>query len=407
MRGVGYCTLLSCGNDGGGKGLEPEIQFNTVTEDITLTRRWNLTCDFAGGFRTTQCTGYAECVKPLAAEDLDHVLNHTLELWAKTRGRRIFLSGATGFFGAWLLESLAYCNRELALGLSATVLSRDPGAFARRMPHLAGEPCIRFIQGDVRDFTFPQENFDYVLHAAAPTSAASAGQPLELLSILLDGTKRMIEFAKARGATRFLLTSSGAVYGRQPENLSHIPEDYLGGPEWLDPNAAYAEGKRVAEQMCSLYARQYEIDFTIARCFTFAGPHLPLNQHFAIGNFIADALAGRNIAVRGDGTPLRSYLYGADLAIWLWTMLLGDSSPGTNPRVFNMGSGEAISIRDLAQVVAEELDRSLVVNVAETPIAGSPVLQYIPDVEKANQCLGLRPLVGLREGIRRTATWYR
>jgi hypothetical protein len=81
MRGVGYCTLLSCGNDGGGKGLEPEIQFNTVTEDITLTRRWNLTCHFAVGFRTTQCTGYAECVKPLAAEDLERILKHRHPLW--------------------------------------------------------------------------------------------------------------------------------------------------------------------------------------------------------------------------------------------------------------------------------------------------------------------------------------
>ena len=120
------------------------------------------------------------------------------------------------------------------------------------MPHLASEPCIQMLQGDVRDFDFPREEFEYVIHAAAPTSVAAASQPLELLSTLLDGTKRMLEFAKARGAKRFLLTSSGAVYGRQPQNLSHIPEDYLGGPEWLDPNAAYAEGKRVSEQMCSL-----------------------------------------------------------------------------------------------------------------------------------------------------------
>jgi dTDP-glucose 4,6-dehydratase len=305
------------------------------------------------------------------------------------------------------VESLAYCNRELRLGVSATVLSRDPGAFARRMPHLAGEACIQMIEGDVRDFEFPPEEFDFVIHAAASTSTAAASQPLELLGTLIDGTKRMLAFAKEREARRFLFTSSGAVYGRQPQNVSHIPEDYIGEPEEPDANAAYASGKRASEQMCSVHARNSGIDFVIARCFAFVGPHLPLDQHFAIGNFIADALAGRNIAVRGDGTPMRSYLYGADLAIWLWTMLLHESLPGLNPQVFNVGSAEAISIRDLAQVVVEELNPSLKVEVAKEPIAGEPRLQYVPDVHHAENSLGLRPTIGLREAIRRTAGWYR
>jgi len=120
-------------------------------------------------------------------------------------------------------------------------------------------------------------------------------------------------------------------------------EDYPGGPDWLDTNAAYAEGKRVAELLCSLYARESEIEFIIARCFAFVGPHLPLNQHFAIGNFIEDALAGRNIAVRGDGTPIRSYLYGADLAIWLWTMLLAKPCRG-RIRMFSMSGLETRSV---------------------------------------------------------------
>src|ERR1700735_1607740 len=162
------------------RGIPAGIHFNTVTEDTTLTRRWNAVCFVAGVFRTMQCTGYADCGKPLASEDLDHVLRHTLPLWEQARGRRVFISGGTGFFGAWLLESLAYCNRKLGLGLSATGLSRDPGAFARRMPHPAGERSIQMLQGDVRDFAFPPEEFEFVIHAAAPTSTAAASQPLEL-----------------------------------------------------------------------------------------------------------------------------------------------------------------------------------------------------------------------------------
>ncbi|MGB7549129.1 MAG: NAD-dependent epimerase/dehydratase family protein [Terracidiphilus sp.] len=355
----------------------------------------------------SEATVYAGCVKPLATEDLEHILRHTLPLWDEARGRRIFISGGTGFFGAWLLESLAYCNRALNLDLSATVLSRDPGAFGRRMPHLASEPSIRLLQGDVRSFEFPARDFEYVIHAAIPTSADAACQPLDLRSAQIDGMERMLAFAKSRGARRFLFTSSGAVYGRQPQSLSHIPEDYLGGPDRLDPKAAYGEGKRVCEQMCSSSARESDIEFAIARCFAFAGPHLPLDQHFAFGNFIADALAGRNIAIRGDGTPMRSYLYAADLAIWLWTLLLRGPRPGSKLEVFNVGSGEAISIRDLAQAVIEELDPSLRVEIARKPIAGEPLLQYVPDVQRAATYLDLRPIIGLREAIRRTAAWHR
>jgi len=350
---------------------------------------------------------YAGGVKPLASEDLEHILRHTLPLWESARGRRIFISGGTGFFGAWLLESLVFCNRELNLNTTATVLSRDPGTFARRMSHIACEESIQLLQGDVRDFALPDQEFEYVIHAASPTSAAEASNPAELLSTLHDGTERMLLLAKSRGTAKFLFTSSGAVYGRQPNDLSHIPEDYLGSPNWLDPNAAYAEGKRVSEQMCSILAAESDIHFTIARCFAFVGPHLPLNQHFAIGNFIGGAIAGRNIAIRGDGAPMRSYLYAADLAVWLWTMLFRKPEPPSNPSVFNVGSGEAISIADLARTVVEALDPSLQIEIARQPSKGAQAEQYVPDVRKAKASLGLHPMIGLQEAINRTAAWYR
>lgn len=349
---------------------------------------------------------YAGSVKPLADEDLDHILTKTLPLWEGTRGRQIFLSGATGFFGAWLLESLAYCNRRLNLELTATVLSRDPAAFAARMPHLAGDPAIRLLRGDVRNFEFPDREFDFIVHAAASTTADAASQPIGLLTALVDGTERMLGLAGARGTKKFLFVSSGAVYGPQPQHLSHIPEEYPGGPDWLDPNAGYAEGKRVSEQMCSLHARESDIEFAIARCFAFVGPHLPMDRHFAIGNFIGDALAGRNIAIRGDGTPMRSYLYAADLAIWLWTMLFRGARLGSELLAINVGSAAAISIRDLAHEVVQELNPSLKVEVAQEPVACAPLLQYVPDVRRA-EALGLRQTFGLREAIRRTADWYR
>ena len=346
-------------------------------------------------------------MKPVPINDLEHILLHTRSLWEEARGRRIFLSGATGFFGAWLLESLLHANRSLDLNMSATVLSRDPEAFARKMPHIAEDSAITLWRGHVTNFDVPDHEFSYVIHAAAPTSAEASLQPLDLLGTLIDGSRQMLSMASRHSTQKFLYISSGAVYGSQPESISHIAEDFHGGPNPLDPNAAYAEGKRVAEQICSIYARQTEIEFKIARAFAFVGPHLPLQGHFAIGNFIADALSGREISVHGDGTPLRSYLYIADLAAWLWTMLLRRNPSGSNLDVWNVGSGEAISIRDLACTVAEELRPASAVNLAQTPTSGASLQQYVPDIRKAERDLGLRQTIGLREAIRRTADWYR
>lgn len=345
-------------------------------------------------------------MKPLPVEDLEHVFLHTRPLWEGARGRRLFITGGTGFFGSWLLESFAYCNRKLALDAEATALTRDPGGLLAKAPQIANEPSIKFLRGDVRSFPFPGQQFDFVIHAAAPTSAEAASRPMDLMRTIIGGTERVIDFAETCGAKRFLLTSSGAVYGRQPESVSHLHEDYFGGPDWLDPNAAYAESKRVSEQMSSICAKKSDIHFSIARCFTFVGPHLPLDQHFAIGNFIRDALAGRKISIRGDGTPMRSYLYAADLAIWLWTMLLRKTELDSNPSVYNVGSGDAISIRDLARTVVEELNSSLQIEIARQAQTGLGLEQYVPDVRKADDLLGLRPTIRLREAIRRTAAWH-
>jgi nucleoside-diphosphate-sugar epimerase len=340
---------------------------------------------------------------PLAKVDLDHILTGSESCWEQMRGQRLFITGGTGFFGCWLLESFCHINKQLQLDANATVLTRRLDAFKQKSPHLFAEKCLTFVQGDVRDFTFPSGNFAFVIHAATEASAKQAAEnPTEMLTTIIDGTERVLEFARSHHTRKFLLTSSGAVYGKQPNNLTHIPESYLGGPDPLDPASVYAEGKRISEQMCALAAKQSSIEFKIGRCFAFLGPHLPLDAHFAIGNFIGDVLAGRPILIAGDGTPRRSYLYAADLAVWLWTMLF--RAPSLIP--FNIGSAKDLSILEIAQAVARVLNPQTEIRVSQQPTPDAAVARYVPSVDRASEMLGLQQMIDLEESIRRTAQWY-
>ena len=211
-------------------------------------------------------------INPLAA-DLDHILSNTEDLWEELRGNRIFITGGTGFFGCWLLESFAWANKKLDLNAQAVVLTRDIDNFRKKAPHIAAEPSIKFYLGDVQSFEFPEGKFSHIIHAATEANAKMNDEnPILMLNTIVQGTRHTLDFAKYCGANKFLLTSSGAVYGKQPPDITHIPENYLGAPDTMDTRSAYGEGKRLAELLCAMYAKQYGIDTKIARCFAFVGP---------------------------------------------------------------------------------------------------------------------------------------
>jgi dTDP-glucose 4,6-dehydratase len=337
------------------------------------------------------------------AHDLDHVLAQTSGLWEELRGARVFVTGGTGFFGCWLLETFLWANDHLRLDASVVVLTRDGNAFGKKVPHLACHPAVTLRDGDVRTFKLTDGAFSHVIHAATSSGSTLTDRDrLLMFDTMVDGTRRTLEFARRSGAKRFLLTSSGAVYGRQPAELTHVGEDYAGGPDAADARQVYAEGKRAAEMLCAVHADAH-LQPTIARCFTFVGPYLPLDVHFAVGNFIRDALQGGPIRVKGDGTPQRSYLYAADLAIWLWTILLR----GAAVRPYNVGSAEALTIHELARAVARTFGPDLTIEVARQPIAPTAAERYVPDVTRAEAALGLRPTVSLADGIRRTVAWHK
>jgi nucleoside-diphosphate-sugar epimerase len=333
------------------------------------------------------------------ANDLNQILVRTEELWDELRDQRIFITGGTGFFGSWLLESLVWANDHLDLKTSAVVLTRNYEAFKKKAPHLTSHPAIKFHIGDVRNFDFPAGEFSHIIHAATAASAKFNDEdPLLMFDTIVEGTRHILDFAVQCKAKKFLLISSGAVYGKQPPEMTHIPEDYCGASDPTDPHSAYGEGKRAAELLCTLYAKKYGIETKIARCFAFIGPYLPLDIHYAIGNFMRDGMNGGPIVVNGDGTPYRSYLYAADLAIWLWTIFF----KGKTCHAYNVGSEESITIAELAHKVSGYFEKPLEVRIAGIRDPKRPAERYVPDTNRVRSELGLNIYTDLNEAIRYT-----
>lgn len=338
----------------------------------------------------------------LPVEDLDSVVDSVGPLWERLRGQHVLLTGGTGFIGKWLLATFLHANRRLGLSAHVVVLSRNPDTFLAEFPELLDASDVKWLAGDVRALdAAAATDCAFAIHAATDVVATST--PIDVLETCSVGTRRVLDAMKG-GTTprRVLLLSSGAVYGRTPPELRMIGEDWTGAPDPLSPTSAYGEGKRVSELLGAMAAAaQPNLEVAIARCFAFVGPHLPFDKHFAIGNFIGAAMRGENIHIQGDGTPLRSYLYAADLAHWLWVMLF-DAPSG---RAYNVGGAEGLSIGELAHRVNHTLGGTGEVRIAQTPRPGTAPQAYVPSVDRIAAELGLVPAVSLDDAILRTARW--
>ncbi|HEY0245516.1 MAG TPA: NAD-dependent epimerase/dehydratase family protein [Mucilaginibacter sp.] len=336
-------------------------------------------------------------------EDLDHILVNIRPIWANVKSQTFFLTGGTGFFGKWFLLSFHHINTCLNLNNKLLVLSRNPQAFLNKYPQFKNLNNIEFVAGDVRNFEFPENSIDYIIHAATEASVAlNLDEPLLMYNTIVDGTKRVLELAKEKKVNAVLHTSSGAVYGIQPSEITHISEDFNGCPAVYAANAAYGEGKRVSEMLAAMFERKFGIKSKIARCYAFIGPYLPLDGAFAAGNFINDVLQNKDIFINSDGTAYRSYLYVTDLMIWLWTILFN----GESSRAYNVGSEEDLSIGQLAKLVSSYNTKCGVKLAIENPVNLNPH-RYVPSTQRAQSELGLSALIPLRTAVERTIAFYK
>lgn len=339
-----------------------------------------------------------QTLKALPPEDLDKIVSDVGDFFYKLKNHRLFVTGGTGIIGKWLLESLIYADKKLGLNVDISVLTRNPQRFKTEGVCAAR---VNVIAGDVRSFQLPvAEGFDYVIHGA--TDVVSAGNHADVLQTCTLGTANLLSQARKCGATRILLLSSGAVYGKTTPDLIEIPESYIGPIDFRSADAAYGEGKRCAELMCALASRSSSMVIPVARCFAMIGPHVPLDKHFAIGNFIGAALRSEPIRIEGDGTPLRSYLYMSDVIVRLLILLLDGNSDA-----YNVGGRNPISIKDLAFKVASIINPGCPIEIKGKALHGAHTSRYIPSVDHLDSIWSLPEPVSIEEAIRKTADWYK
>ena len=339
---------------------------------------------------TSQILSDIEVIIQTSVSDLEEIVNKPL-----------VITGASGFVGTWLTLSWVAARKRLKGRGQLLITSRNPQSLLPLINVIDSRSPVTALSSDIRNLHIPSEfRNGNLIHAATPASAAlNASDPAAMLKIIIEGQERVIVEA-VRMNNRLLFLSSGAVYGRQPLDLSHLPETWEGAPQIGDINSAYHEGKRVAELMGNIAATKQGLHFISARLFAFIAPFLPLGTHFAAGNFIRDALSSNQIEIQSGGGSVRSYLYATDLCSGLWALL----ARGETGSAYNIGSDQDITIKELAIKVAWLAGTNARVNVRglDTP---ENVSRYVPSLERLHNEIGMKQSISLEQSLKRTISW--
>lgn len=333
----------------------------------------------------------------LPQDDLSLIYEHSQKSLSSLANKNIFITGATGFFGKWLCQTLTSANQHFNLNLTLHLLSRDWDVFQKNHQNFFDLNCTELHTGDIANFPFPPA-CEVVIHAANDARPQHTPEGIALFEESLEkGNQRLLSYIQETQPEKLLITSSGAVYGSNTQGSQHWSEDQQA--EKLDN--FYGKGKLLQEQFFS-QAEFSGTDILIARCFAFIGPFLPLDSSYAAGNFILNAIQGQPICIQGDGQPLRSYLYSADLIIWLLNIL----SHGTSKHPYNVGSDAPLSISELAHKISSLSEAKPEVQVAQQVTDNKPPPAYLPSIKRAQDELGLQVYTPLEKAIEKTLKWH-
>jgi nucleoside-diphosphate-sugar epimerase len=326
---------------------------------------------------------YADCARSFPTS--------TLASLDRLRGTGILVTGASGFMGSWLLSALAFLNDIHGFGTRVTAVARHPARAEQRAPFLVGRSDIRWQAADVRQLVTLPDDLVWLVHAAGvPDSRHHATSPIETAAVIAEGTLRVLRLAEqATGLQRILHVSSGLVDGAGGH----------GRP--AGPTMAYVEAKRFGETLCYAFRSQAKLPIVITRPFTFIGPFQDIDSPWAANNFLHAAIERQPLKIRGDGTATRAYLYGSDMAAMaLAQMVLGESGD-----IFDLGGTEAMTVADLAHLVAGQVHRTLDIRInAAARSSGSD--RFVPDMDRTVRQFGVAPAFSTADAVARSLDWY-
>ena len=305
----------------------------------------------------------------------------------KLRGARLLMTGCSGLFGLWLLDLLDLGNRELGLGITIVALTRDKSAFAERFPQFVEMPCLVLEEGDIRSFKIRSALPTHLIHAATTTAAETfrGTGPLDKFDTLVSGPANLFRQIPRGSCLRSaIFLSSGVVYGALPSGAQYFEETQDSAPQPSDVSSGLGHAKRAAEFLCHAFAADRDFALRVARCFAFSGAGLPLDLHYALGDFVHQAASGHRVLIRGDGTAVRSYMHLGDMAIWVLCLLTEEDS--SLPATVNVGSPIGMTIKEVAEAVAARFGprREVVVMGRSDYSVGNPVRsRYVPSTRRA------------------------
>jgi dTDP-glucose 4,6-dehydratase len=305
---------------------------------------------------------------------------------------RIVVTGGAGFLGSHL------CDRLLDRGDEVVCIDNLCTGALANIEHLFGHPGFTFGMHDVSEYVWVPGPVDGVFHLASPASPRDYLEiPIQTLKVGSLGTHNARGLCLAKGA-RFFLASTSEVYG--DPHVHPQDESYWGHVNPVGPRGCYDEAKRFAEAMTMAYHRFHEVDTRIVRIFNTYGPRMRPRDGRVVSNFIMQALADEPITVYGDGGQTRSFCYVDDEIRGLIALYDSDENMPTN-----IGNPNEFTILELAHVVIDVLGSRSEIVFESLPV--DDPTQRRPDISKAKELLGWEPSVQLREGVERTAEYFR
>ena len=305
---------------------------------------------------------------------------------------RVVVTGGAGFLGSHL------CDRLLDRGDEVVCIDNLRTGDLANIEHLFGQAGFTFVMHDVSEYIWVPGPVDGVFHLASPASPRDYLEfPIQTLKVGSLGTHNALGLCRAKSA-KFFLASTSEVYG--DPHVHPQDESYWGHVNPVGPRGCYDEAKRFAEAMTMAYHRFHDIDTRIVRIFNTYGPRMRPRDGRVVSNFIMQALSDEPITVYGDGGQTRSFCYVDDEVRGLLALYDSDENLPTN-----IGNPNEFTILELAHVVIDVLGSSSEIVFESLPI--DDPMQRRPDISKAKALLGWEPTVQLREGVQRTADYFR